>query len=97
MTDLHGIWDSIHDPELIWVPPLERTSGSSTPNSSTVGGSKSGLPDQTAIDVAIDSHRSVSSKSAHCWGYIQGICPHSDSCRYLHPADVGPCACFSES
>jgi len=43
----------------------------------------------------MDSHRSISSKSAHCWGYIQGICPHSDSCRYLHPADIVPCACFS--
>jgi len=79
----------IHDPELGWVPPLERTSGSSTPNSSTLGGSKSGLYD-TAIDVVIDPRRSVSSKSAHCWGYIQGICPHSDTCRYLHPTDIVP-------
>lgn len=80
----------IHDPQLGWVPPLERTSGSSTPNSSTLGGNKSGLPDKTAIDVAVDSHRSVSSKSAHCWGYIQGICPHLDTCKYLHPADIVP-------
>ena len=54
----------------------------------------SGLPDKTVVDVVIDSQRSVSSKSAHCWGYIQGICPHSDTCRYLHPADVVPCECF---
>lgn len=94
ISSLLGTWDSIHDPDLLWVPPLERTSGRSTPSSSTLSGNKSGLPDKVAIDVVNDSQRSVSSKSAHCWGYIQGICPHSDSCRYLHPADIVPCGCF---
>jgi hypothetical protein len=67
----------MHDPKLRWVPPLERTSGSST-----LGGNKSGLPDKTTIDVVIDLHLSVSSKSAHCLGYIQGICPHSDTLTF---------------
>jgi hypothetical protein len=92
-----GFGDSIHDTELQWVPPLERTSGGSTPSSWTLGDNKSGLPDKTAVDVDVDLRRSVSSKSAHCWGYIQGICPHSDTCRYLHPADIVPCECFLSS
>ncbi|KAF8485704.1 hypothetical protein DFH94DRAFT_707120 [Russula ochroleuca] len=79
----------IHDPDLEWVPASERTSGRSTPNS-TLGGNKSLLHEKTMAESEIDIRRSVSSKSAHCWGYIQGVCPHSETCKYLHPADIVP-------
>ena len=85
---------SIHDPELEWVPASERTSGRSTPSSLTLAGNKSVLYDKTTVEPEVDLRRSVSSKSAHCWGYIQGVCPHSETCKYLHPADIVPCACF---
>jgi hypothetical protein len=83
---------SIHDPDLEWVPASERTSGRSTPSSSTLGGNKYFLPDKTTVESDTEPRRSVSSTSAHCWGYIQGVCPHSEACKYLHPADVVPCA-----
>ncbi|KAI9454714.1 hypothetical protein F5148DRAFT_1228830 [Russula earlei] len=77
----------IHDPQLEWVPPSERTSGWSTPNSTNLIGSKSVLPDKTAAESLADLSRSASSNSAHCWGYIQGTCPYLDRCKYLHPQD----------
>ncbi|KAH9988844.1 hypothetical protein BJV77DRAFT_723618 [Russula vinacea] len=80
----------IHDPELEWVPASERTSGRSTPSSLTLAGNKSVLYDKTTVEPEVDLRRSVSSKSAHCWGYIQGVCPHSETCKYLHPADIVP-------
>ena len=94
MINLHGVWGSIHDLDLEWVPASERTSGRSTPSSSTLGGNKPVLHDKVTSESDINQHRSVSSKSAHCWGYIQGICPHSETCKYLHPADIAPCASF---
>ncbi|KAH9954359.1 hypothetical protein BC827DRAFT_1272706 [Russula dissimulans] len=77
----------IHDPQLEWAPPSERTSGRSTPSSTTLVGSRSALLDQTT---APDPPRSVSSRSAHCWGFIQGTCARGENCEYFHPPDIGP-------
>ncbi|KAI0290365.1 hypothetical protein BC826DRAFT_1027265 [Russula brevipes] len=80
----------IHDPELEWLPISERTSGRSTPSSTTLVGHKPSLPDKTAAESSADPPLSVSSRGAHCWGYIQGVCPHAEQCKYLHPADIVP-------
>jgi hypothetical protein len=92
----NGLLGSIHDPELEWVHVSERTSGRSTPSSTTLVGNKPIL-EKTAAESSADPPLSVSSKSAHCWGYIQGVCPHSENCKYLHPADIVPCALASAS
>jgi hypothetical protein len=85
---------SIHDPDLEWVSVPDRSSGRSTPSSTTFVGSKSAaVPGKTLVESDADASRSVSSRSAHCWGYIQGLCPHTDEgCRYVHPTDILPCA-----
>ncbi|KAI9454766.1 hypothetical protein BJY52DRAFT_706328 [Lactarius psammicola] len=45
----------------------------------------------TAVAEPGTAVRSSSSQSAHCWGYIQGLCPHSgDNCKFIHPADIVP-------
>ncbi|KAI0290368.1 hypothetical protein BC826DRAFT_1106495 [Russula brevipes] len=80
----------IHDPELEWLPVSERTSGRSTPSSTTLVGHKPSLPDKAAAEFRSDPPLSVSSRGAHCWGYIQGVCPHAEQCKYLHPADIVP-------
>jgi hypothetical protein len=61
-----------------------RNSDQSTSSSATLLRSKSAQPDKTS--------ESDSSKSAHCLGYIQGICPHLEEYIYLHPEDFMPCA-----
>ena len=59
----------------------------------TLVGSKSAAPGKTFAESELDTFRSVSSRSAHCWGYIQGLCPHTDdSCKYIHPTDLECCA-----
>jgi hypothetical protein len=89
---------SIHDPDLEWVSVPDRSSGRSTPSSMTLVGSKSAVPGKTLVESEADTSRSVSSRGAHCWGYIQGLCPHTDEgCRYVHPTDILPCAFFSNS
>ena len=65
-------WNSIHDPELGWVSPLECMSGSSTPCLSTLGDNKSGLPNKTAIDIVMDSHHSISSKTYRASAHTSG-------------------------
>ncbi|KAI0261112.1 hypothetical protein BC834DRAFT_488309 [Gloeopeniophorella convolvens] len=68
----------IHDPALEWTP----RSGRSTPSSGgpTLGVSASG-----------SRSASTSSRAAHCWGFVQGLCPHApDACRYAHPALITP-------
>jgi hypothetical protein len=46
----------------------------------------------TAVAEPGTAPRSSSSQSAHCWGYIQGLCPHpGDTCKFIHPADILPC------
>lgn len=87
----------IHDPALEWVPPPDRgSSGRSTPSSTTlVGGTykPAPAPNYTMNGAAEPNTivRSSSSQSAHCWGYIQGLCPHSaDTCKFLHPSNVLP-------
>lgn len=83
----------IHDSELEWMPAPDRgSSGRSTPSSTTlVGGNYKPLHNGTATSAAEPGTavRSSSSQSAHCWGYIQGLCPHSgDNCKFIHPADI---------
>ncbi|KAH8982862.1 hypothetical protein EDB86DRAFT_321790 [Lactarius hatsudake] len=85
----------IHDSELEWAPAPDRgSSGRSTPSSTTlVGNNYKPLHNGTATSVAEagTAVRSSSSQSAHCWGYIQGLCPHSgDNCKFIHPADIVP-------
>ncbi|KAI9434402.1 hypothetical protein H4582DRAFT_1979734 [Lactarius indigo] len=85
----------IHDSELEWVPAPDRgSSGRSTPSSTTlVGGNYNPSHNGTVTTVAEPGTavRSSSSQSAHCWGYIQGLCPHSgDKCKFVHPADTVP-------
>ncbi|KAH8987423.1 hypothetical protein EDB92DRAFT_1875613 [Lactarius akahatsu] len=85
----------IHDSELEWAPAPDRgSSGRSTPSSTTlVGNNYKPLHNGTTTSVAEPGTavRSSSSQSAHCWGYIQGLCPHSgDNCKFIHPADIVP-------
>ena len=88
---------SIHDPALDWVPPPERgSSGRSTPSSTTLVGGNYNKPVQNGTVAGAPepstAQRSSSSQSAHCWGYIQGLCPHSgDTCKFIHPSNIVPC------
>ena len=61
--------------------------GSVDASSTSLIGTKAVLPDKTAGSI-------ISNKGAHCWGYIQGICPHLDKHRYFHPGDIVPCALY---
>jgi hypothetical protein len=59
-----------------------------TPSSTTLVGSKSAFPSKTFVESEEGASRSV----RNCWGYIQGICPHTDeSYRCVHPTDILPC------
>ena len=51
----------------------------------TLVGTKAVFPDKTAGSI-------INTKGPYCWGYIQGIRPHSDKCRYFHADNVLPCA-----
>ena len=93
------IQPSIHDPALKWVPPpADRgSSGRSTPSSTTLvsGAYKPSAPNTNGTAEPGPTLRSSSSQSAHCWGYIQGLCPHpGNTCKFLHPANVVPCTCY---
>ncbi|KAF8274649.1 hypothetical protein EI94DRAFT_1793944 [Lactarius quietus] len=76
----------IHDPALEWVFPPERgSSGRSPPGSTTLVDTMAGAAEPGAAS------RSSSSQSAHCWGYIQGLCPRPDeTCKFIHPPNVVP-------
>ncbi|KAI0290383.1 hypothetical protein BC826DRAFT_1187366 [Russula brevipes] len=86
--DEMACFGSVHDPELECVPVSERTSGRSTPSSTMLVGTKPILPDKAAAESSADPALSVSTEQQErpLLGlhdtYIQGVCPHSDKCKY---------------